>query len=165
MRRKQPQRSPWSQTTTSKRPLTCKCITPGLFGSKVPLAARARDRAPTRPCTACCVSLMAAPVLVLQGCLCQLIELGALALLLQLLMVAAGMKPIMPPEPEVDPKAKKAKPKAGDPPPPPRLLEAWTGPHSVYVVEVRAYLPACMCTCKCVWRACACVRVCVHAYV
>ena len=43
----------------------------------------------------------------------------------------------MPPEPEADPKAKKAaKPKAGDPPPPPRLLEAWTGPHSVYVVEV-----------------------------
>eukprot|EP00967_Tisochrysis_lutea_P058502 scaffold74424_cov17-Tisochrysis_lutea.AAC.1 len=52
-------------------------------------------------------------------------------------MVAAGMKPIMPPEPEVDPKAKKApKPKAGDPPPPPKLLEAWTGPHHVFVVEV-----------------------------
>lgn len=49
---------------------------------------------------------------------------------LKLLMTAAGMTPVMPPEPEVDPKQKKqAKPKASDPPPPPRLIEAWTGPH------------------------------------
>ena len=26
--------------------------------------------------------------------------------------------------------------KGGDPPPPPKLMEAWTGPHKVYVVEV-----------------------------
>ncbi|KAF5830389.1 hypothetical protein DUNSADRAFT_14652 [Dunaliella salina] len=58
---------------------------------------------------------------------------------LKLLMLAAGMKPIMPPEPEVDPKAKKApKSKASEPPPPPKLLEAWTGPYHVFVVEVTA---------------------------
>lgn len=56
----------------------------------------------------------------------------------QLLMVAAGMKAVMPPEPDTDGKGKKPpKPKAGEPPPVQRTLDAWAGPHQVFVVEVR----------------------------
>lgn len=55
-------------------------------------------------------------------------------------MIAAGMKPQMPTEPELDAKAKKAaKPKGGEPPPP-QVLENWSGPHNVFVVEVSVCL-------------------------